>query len=91
MCIRDRIAGGEPEIHHGDGVAGEQLVAFHRVAIQVLALKGGELLHTAVVGRVARVAARGHTHIAVHGLLHNLGVLFLQRGQLVFDIADLRG
>ena len=85
------IAGGEPEIHHGDGVGGEQLVALHRVAIQVLALKGGELLHTAVVGRVARVAACGYAHIAVHGLLHDLRVLFLQRGQLVFDIADLRG
>ncbi|CAN4019464.1 Glutathione import ATP-binding protein GsiA, partial [Dysosmobacter welbionis] len=85
------IAGGEPEIHYGDGVAGEQLVALHRVAIQVFTLKGGELLHTAVVGRGARVAARGHTHIAVHGFLHDLGILLFQLGQLVFNITDLRG
>ena len=42
------IAGGEPEIHHGDGVAGEQLVALHRVAVQIFPLKGGEFLHTAL-------------------------------------------
>ena len=42
------IAGGEPEIHHGDSVAGEQLVALHRISIQVFALKCGELLHAAL-------------------------------------------
>ena len=68
-----------------------QLVALHPVAIQVFPLKGGEFLHTAVVGRGARVAARGHTHIAVHGFLHDLGILLFQLGQLVFNIADLRG
>ena len=85
------IAGGKPEIHHGDGIAGEQIVALHRIPIQILALKSRKLLHAAVIRRRGHIAARGHAHSAVHGLLHDLGVFVLQFGQPVFDIADLRG
>ena len=38
-----RLASGEPEVHYGDLVLREQLVAVHVVAIQVLARKAGEL------------------------------------------------
>ena len=83
------ITGGEPEIHYGDGVAGEQIVTFHRVPIQILAFKGREFLHTAVIKRRGRVAACGHAHGVICRLLCRLGVLFLNQGQLVFDVANL--
>ena len=83
------IAGGEPEIHYGDGVAGEQLVAFHRVSVQILALKGRELLHAAIVRRRGHIVARRHAHVAVQGLLCRCGILFLNHGQLIFDVANL--
>jgi len=67
-------AGGKPEIHHGDGVGGEQLVAFDLVAVQILALKGGEFLHIAV---------------GVGLLIQNFGMLLFQLGQLILDLADL--
>ena len=69
------IASGEPEIHDSDGVAGEQFVALYHVPIQVFALKGGKLLHTAVIGC--------RHHIAVHCVVHNLRVRFLQRLSLI--------
>ena len=59
------VAGGEPEIHHGDGVGREQLVTFHRISIQVLALKGGEFLHAAVIGFL-HTAAVSYTHLDVY-------------------------
>ena len=67
------------------------------IAIQVLALKGGEFLHaavigflhTAVIGRRGRVVACGHAHSAIRRFLCRFGVLFLNHGQLGFNVADL--
>ena len=43
----------------------------------------------AVVGHRVHILVRRHIHIAVQRFLHDLGILFLQCGQLVSDVADL--
>ena len=53
------IAGGEPEIHYGDGIAGEQRIALDLIPVQILSLKGGELLQAAIIGRRHHVVAAG--------------------------------
>ena len=54
-----QTAGGEPEIHHGDGFAGEQIAALYRIPVQILALKGRELRQAAVIRLAARAATIG--------------------------------
>ena len=73
-------AGREPEVDDGYGVAGEKLATLYVIAVQILAFKGGEGLHAAVCG---------HAHCAVQGFLSRCGIFFLQRDQLVLDIAYL--
>ena len=53
--------------------------------------KAGNFCMLPSSGGDGHVAARGHAHIAVHGLLCMIsGYFFFQLGQLVFNIADLR-
>ena len=64
-----------------------------------LPTKAGEFLHAAVIAAVVgehagvagdvHAAVRGHAHGAVKGFLCRLGVLFLDHGQLAFNVADL--
>ena len=94
-----RAAGGEPEVDNRNGAAGKKLVARHIVPVQILAHKGGEFLHAAVIAAVigehagvagdVHAAVRGHAHGAVKGFLRRLGVLFLDHGELAFNVADL--
>ena len=90
------LAGGEPEIHHGEGVAAEQLVTADIVAVQILAGEGGELGGIAVGGGSAGDDAvrgdilRGNAR-AVGGDIQQAGEFLLQRSHLVLQVLDLRG
>ncbi len=83
------IAGGEPEIHYGDGIVGKQLVLLFTVSIQILAVKCGNFFRLSFsMGLPCRCR---NAHIAVRWILHDLGVLLFQLGQLVLRFPDLCG
>jgi len=82
------IAGGEPEIHHGDGILGEQVIALDGVAVEVLALEGGELLRLVAVAGGRGAVGRDAVTVA-RGLGSRLGELGLNGGQGALDLPDL--
>ena len=82
------IAGGEPEIHHGDGVLGEQVIALDGAAVEVLALEGRELLHLVAVAGGRGAVGRDAVTVA-RGLGSRLGELGLNGGQGALDLPDL--
>ena len=82
------IAGGEPEIHHGDGVLGEQVIALDGAAVEVLALEGGELLRLVAVAGGRGAVGRDAVTVA-RGLGSRLGELGLNGGQGALDLPDL--
>ena len=82
------IAGGEPEVHHGDGVLGEQVIALDGVAVEVLALEGGELLRLVAIAGCRGAVGREAVTVAL-GLGSRIGELGLNGGQGALDLPDL--
>ena len=84
-----RVAGGEPEVHDRDAVAGKELAAVDVIAVEILALKAREFHRVAAGGGHAGLL-RAHA-VTCAGRRAAAGILLLEDGELALDLLDLLG